>query len=427
MNQQRNSSQDPSVSADQRADDRIGVVDALRGLALLGMFVVHFIDNFSQPPTSAVERGIQQFSRLFLSDRFHTMFAILFGVGFAIQLRRADARGQPIVARYLRRMAALAGFGIVAEIVFGFQILFGYAVWGLVLLPVRRWPSWALLVLALVCGAARPIYSVARAAYYTPAISAQDLVTRDQAAEAAQRSAPMFKALRSTDWRAAFSARTQRMRGYYATPILPPSDLLYFLIGVLALRLGLLEQPNRHKGLLVGLIVFGVWSWALKMWVLPGFRPGPLPGLGEWYAPTVARDWLRSGFGLIRVQWLTLTYMGGILLLVARNASALHRLAPLAWAGRMALTNYMLQIMVLGTLFWPYALGLHSPLWAAPLCGVGLFAIQALLSRWWLRQYRFGPLEWVWRCITYWRVEPIRRTRSLASDNYVVLGREGAG
>jgi uncharacterized protein len=83
----------------------------------------------------------------------------------------------------------------------------------------------------------------------------------------------------------------------------------------------------------------------------------------------------------------------------------------------MALTNYMLQIMVLGTLFWPYALGLHNPLWAAPLCGVGLFAIQALLSRWWLSQYRFGPLEWVWRCITYWRVEPIRRTQSLVPEN----------
>ncbi len=427
MTQQRISSKDSGVSADSSIDDRIGVVDALRGLALLGMFVVHFIDNFSQPPTGGVERGIQQFSRLFLSDRFHTMFAMLFGIGFAIQLRRADAQGRPFVRRYLRRIAALAGFGIIAEIVFGFQILFGYALWGLVLLPVRRWSVWALLVLALVCGAARPIYSVARAAYYTPGISAQELVTRDQAAQAAQSARLALRALRSPDWRAAFAARVRRMRGYYATPILPPSDLLYFLLGVVALRWGLVEQPNRHKRLLVGLIVFGIGSWAVNRWLLAGVRPGPLPGPGDWFAPTVARDWLRRGFGLIRAQWLTLAYMGGILLLVARNPRALRRLAPLAWAGRMALTNYMLQIMVLSTLFLPYALGLHNPLWSAPLCGIGLFTVQALLSRWWLSRFSFGPLEWVWRCVSYWKVEPIRRTQSLTPGNYTTRGSEGAG
>jgi len=74
----------------------------------------------------------------------------------------------------------------------------------------------------------------------------------------------------------------------------------------------------------------------------------------------------------------------------------------------MALSNYMLQVMVLSILFQQHMLGLYLPLLAAPLFGLALFIIQALLSRWWLSRYRYGPLEWLWRSVTYWKRQPIR-------------------
>src|SRR5258705_6504422 len=119
--------------------DRIGSLDILRGIALLGMFLVHFNDyaNGSDPATR-LAATYQKIVALFFEQRFWTMFGILFGVGFALQLRRAEARGGTFAATYFRRLVALGGFGLVAHAGLGFNVLFGYPVWGVPLLLVRR-------------------------------------------------------------------------------------------------------------------------------------------------------------------------------------------------------------------------------------------------------------------------------------------------
>jgi uncharacterized membrane protein len=99
----------------RRSLDRIEVLDVLRGIALLGMFLVHFNDKATASDagwgfTAAYQRGVS----LFFEERFWAMFAILFGVGFAVQLRRAEARGVGFGPTYARRLAALAGFGLFA-------------------------------------------------------------------------------------------------------------------------------------------------------------------------------------------------------------------------------------------------------------------------------------------------------------------------
>jgi len=405
----RSSPSSPDVHSILASSPRIANLDVLRGLALVGMFIVHFVDNIAVAPQNGAERHIRQFSALFLSDRFHTMFAILFGIGFAIQLQRADASRRPFVARYLRRMAALAGFGIIAELMFNFQILFGYALWGCTLLLVRRWSIVALMALAVLVGVSRPIYAIARAAYYTPALSAQQFVSLEQAASKTEsaRFAAMGRALRSPHWHEALRARVWRMQFYVPRPFLPPNDVLYFLLGVVALRLGLFERPDTRKGILLGLLMFGIASWALATWGFPRMAPRPLPAASHSYAPTVLANAAMRGFNLIRVQWLTFSYMAGVLLLDAYRARLFVHLSPLAWAGRMALTNYMLQVAVLCTLFSPSALGLHVHLLAAPIFGILLFSAQSAFSYWWLQRYAYGPLEWVWRSITYWKIQPL--------------------
>ena len=93
--------------------DRIDVLDVLRGIALLGMFLVHFSDrSYDASGLGDIYKWIVY---LFFEERFWAMFGILFGIGFAIQFRRADARGEPYTAKYLRRMAGLAVFGFIAH------------------------------------------------------------------------------------------------------------------------------------------------------------------------------------------------------------------------------------------------------------------------------------------------------------------------
>src|ERR1041385_1546959 len=105
---------DGAVAADP--GERIGVLDILRGIALLGMFLVHFNDNsVGGDAASGLSATYQRVVTLFFEERFWTMFGILFGVGFAVQLRRAEARGAAFPAMYLRRLLALPGVGLVGH------------------------------------------------------------------------------------------------------------------------------------------------------------------------------------------------------------------------------------------------------------------------------------------------------------------------
>jgi uncharacterized protein len=108
-------------------------------------------------------------------------------------------------------------------------------------------------------------------------------------------------------------------------------------------------------------------------------------------------------------QWLCLTYVGGVALLLAYRPRWTSRLRLFADAGRMALTNYMPQVVVLDVLASGYGFGLKLRPSAYVIAAVLMFSIQAAFSRVWLARYRFGPLEWLWRTVTYLRWQPLRR------------------
>jgi len=404
----------PSTPLAAPPTGRLDVLDVLRGIALLGMYVVHFNDyatsalEGSPAAASAPVRVLESTISLFFDGRFYTMFGMLFGIGFALQLRRADARGERFTARFVRRLAALAVFGAIAEGVFGYNVLFGYALWGLPLLLIRRWPIRALVVLAVLCAASRPIYNVGRFA----------IVGRDRFVAETQAKATAFRAAsarrdtetESRDFRTVVAARARFMPIFHRQwSVLPWGSFTLFVVGLIWFRLGLFDQPEQHRRLIVALMVAGAASWAIEDWGLPFGAPIPQPlpkdisTLG--FLTAIART---NGLMLFRDAWLAFTYIGAVLLLVAHDRSWLRRLASLGWAGRMALTNYMTQVIVLDVLFSKYGFGLTVTPFVGPLCAVTLFAAHALFSRWWLTRYRLGPLEWVWRSVTYWKLQPQR-------------------
>ena len=393
------------------SSERIDVLDVLRGIALFGMYVVHFHDYAAEAAgdsPAAFVRGINHLAGLFFDGRFYTMFGILFGVGFALQLRRADARGEQFVGRFLRRLAALAVFGIIAEGIFGYNVLFGYAAWGVPLLLVRRWPVRALLVLLVLCAASRPIYNISRVAVLGPdRVNAANKV-RSEAFQAAL--AAHERAEQADSWRTVVPARLRFMPAFHRQwSLLPWGSFTLFLIGLIAFRLGIFDHPEAHRRLIIACAAAGVASWAFVWWVLPiGPRPPQvLPHdltVGR-MAATIARV---NAFMLVRDAWLAFAYIGGVLLLVANDRAWIRRLAAFAWTGRMALTNYMTQVILLDSLFTPHGLGITVTPAMVPLGAITLFAAQAVLSRWWLARYHLGPLEWIWRSATYWRPQPMR-------------------
>lgn len=380
------------------AEERLEALDILRGLALCAMILVHFHQKMRRE-AGGIEDLIGWAVWVLVEQKSWGTFAFLFGVGFAILLRRLDARGASILPTYLRRLAALAVFGVVAEVGFGFSILFDYASWGLALLVMRRWSTRALLAAAALLACARPMVAELTALHVwwtssSPAVPAGRELWA--AVDAATRQ-DSYLALLSARW-ALFSHWF--LHGW--RDLLPIVSLTLFTLGLLAVRHGVLDEPARHRRLIKGWMIFGAISWAVSWLVL--FR---LPSTG-----IAGADWpLAYGFGLIQDQWLCFTYIGAIVLLLDARPVWRRRLALFGFAGRMALTNYMIQAIVLDALSSGYGAALTIRPYLYPVATALLFGIEALASRAWLERYRFGPLEWIWRMVTYARIPPLRRAR----------------
>lgn len=360
-------------SASVGTSERIEALDIIRGFALFGMILVHFHQKM-RVDKSGLEDVIPWFVWIFVEQKAWGTFALLFGAGFAILLRRLEARGDAVAPTYLRRLATLALFGIVAEVGFGFHILFEYACWGLVLLAVRRWPNRALLGAAICSAAARPVTALLlpRAADATVPAAA---LSKTVAAAAAQGS---YSTLLAARWALFVNSFQPGWR-----ELLPDSNLALFIVGFLAVRVGVFDEPLRHVRLIVTWMTFGLVSWALA-----------------WTAP------VESGLGIIEDQWLCFTYVGGGVLLLAYRPAWTRRLAIVGFAGRLALTNYIVQAMVLDLLSSGYGAHLELRPYEYFPGAVALFACEALASRAWLARFSHGPLERLWRSATYARLAP---------------------
>jgi uncharacterized protein len=386
-----------AVAAPVEAIERIHALDILRGLALFGMILVHFHQRM-RLEASGLEDLIGWGVYVLVEQKAWGTFAFLFGVGFAILLRRLEARGVPIASIYLRRLAALAAFGVVAEVFFGFTILFTYAAWGVALLVMRKCSTRTLLVAAALVACARPVAAEVMAihAWLVPGTtaSAVSMAAFAQAAEQASRQGS-YPVLLAARWNLFVASLPYSWRSF-----LPDVNLALFTLGLLAVRHRVLDEPREHLRLIKGWMLFGAFSWAMSWVVLDRLPRTSIPGA----------DWpLAYGLGLLQDQWLCFTYIGAVVLLLAFRPEWTQKLAMFGYAGRMALTNYMVQIIVLDALASGYGVGLKLRPAVYPLVAVALFGAEALASRWWLERFRFGPLEWLWRVVTYADPQPIRR------------------
>ncbi len=385
-----------AAAAPLDAAERLHAIDILRGLALFGMILVHFHQK-TRLEVTGVENLIPWAVWVGVEQKAWATFAFLFGVGFAILLRRLEARGAAVVPIYLRRLATLACFGIVAEVGFGFSILWAYAMWGVALLVLRKWSTRALLISAAVAASSKPVIAEVTAllvASRGAALPASTTAVWYQAVEAATHQ-KSYLTLLAARWDLFVETHPATWQDF-----LPDVNLALFILGLLAVRLGILDHPKQHVRTIVGWMIFGTLCWGTAWLVLRNIPTPAIPGA----------DWpIAYGFGLVQDQWLCFTYIGAVVLLLAYRPVWTARLAAFGPAGRMALTNYMFQAAVLDFLSSGYGLDLKLRPYVYVAAAVLLFSIEALYSSAWLQRFRFGPLEWVWRTLTYARPQPLRR------------------
>jgi len=396
-----------------RASERIVTLDILRGIALLGVLVANVYTAFNHlwslsPETwdnaFILDRVTSDGILIFVEGKAITTFSFLFGLGFALQMLRAEKKGTPVVPFFSRRMTVLLPIGVLHAVLLWYgDILVAYALLGFVLLLFRKrddrtlvlWAGALVVAVPLVFGGlawwqavagvepgARPVWDVA---------VIENLRSRDVAT------------VLTTNFILVLDRWTM---GYRA---ILPMFLAVFLIGFVVGRRRIFEDVELHRdafrrwrawgfGVGFSLVAFQTYGWRL----LPAEAQEAVPWLS-------IVGW---GMWVLSPLFVAAGYIATATLLIHDREAWRRRLSIFAPVGRMALTNYLAQTALCLLIFYGPGLGLMGQV--GPTVGLGIalavFAAQIAWSHWWLARFRFGPMEWVWRVLTYGKLQPMRVT-----------------
>jgi uncharacterized protein len=393
------------------AGERIEVLDALRGAALFGIIAAN-MRGFSGPLaayfnhtvmwTDPASRVAQAFVDLFIQGKFITLFAFMFGVGFAIQMERADRSGITSRVFYVRRLAVLLLFGVLHFVfVWWGDILVPYALLGFLLMLFRKRSQQALLRWAAVLYA----YPILLATLMWALESAGVPIPSPPPAtpEELQRIIAVYA---SGTYGDIVGQNVKEVPlTIFGLIFFYPRVLGVFLFGLWVWRAGIVRDLPSKTDLLRRCQKHGLWVGllfnAMAVAVNEIFHPDP-------FAP--------SALGLVVGLCLTIgvpagsTFYASTVALLWEKARWRERLRPFVAVGRMALTNYLLQSLVCTTLYYSWGIGLYGRV--GPLLGfvptVVIYAVQVALSAWWLRHFASGPMEWLWRRLTYGNLSRVR-------------------
>ncbi|WP_110929051.1 DUF418 domain-containing protein [Bacillus massiliglaciei] len=369
--------------------ERIAVIDILRGLAILGIFMVNmpsfytpinYMDGYDRW-TSGSDRYLYIFTDIFAQASFYPLFAFLFGFGAVILCERTVQKGKSFPFLFSKRLFALLVIGCLhAFFVWHGDILITYALLGFIFLFFYKMGGRALLwigsLLYLIPNGLLALGMLA-VTLFEPSLAVfptdQDMVRQSMETYSAGTFMEIMRQ-RISDW-------------YYVNnglnaPFLFLSIFPLFLIGAGFAKLQWLNDIQIHRKKLAVL----VWAGLFLGLVFKCF-----PYLTAYNAGTMYVQEFGGPF-------LSIGYIGGIALLFQKKQAALL-LRPLGSVGRMSLSNYLFQSLLCSFLFYSYGLGLYGKIsyTAGFLLLVGIYAVQVFLSERWLRKFRFGPAEYMWR------------------------------
>jgi len=400
--------------------DRIEIVDALRGFSLAGIVLVHMIENYIGGPSpqeamaatnlGVVDSIVQGFTSLFIQGKFFALFSFLFGLSFFIQMDKASEKAISFEGRFLWRLVLLFGIGFVHHLFYRGDILTIYAVLGILLIPFYRIRKKFIFIITtlLFLGLGRylifmffgdqSLFLGTRIDLESPKITAYFDILKNGS---------LYEVFRDNTLQGHFMKLDFQLgifgRGYLTFG--------FFLLGLLAGKIDFFKNYITNKK-----NIRKAFIWSIVLFLISGGLTAGLFTIASDFgkAPVAFDNWLTI-FGMTTFD-LSNIFMTFILIcaftLLFIKTKGEHILMKFAPYGRMALTNYVGQSIIGTFILYGWGLGYIGELRHLYTFGIGISIIllQILISKWWLQKFTYGPLEWLWRSLTYFKLFPFKKS-----------------
>lgn len=438
------------VAQPVEAKDRVGSVDVIRGVALLGILAINIVCfawpaevssvPLLDPDAGSLDVALWAFDHSVFDTKMISLFSMLFGAGLILMSDRAEGRGTRLVWVHYRRMSWLLVIGLIhAYLIWMFDILVVYAACGFLLYPFRKLRPRTLIVIGVCLNLIYvPLFLMLLGfrTYVVPfmretAARAEAKLKADKPLEEWEEATldawkeilDAWKELNAPGSREDFLKEIEVYRSSYPTIVKHRAgELIWFhLFGI---PLFMIELVGGRMLIGMGLMKLGVFSAACskrtyQTMMLAGYGAG-LPLMAFDVHHLMSHDFYRNReFEAFLEGWYFLWLLGslpvvfghiGMVMLVYRSGTLPWLTRRLAAVGRMALSNYLFDSIVFTTLFYGYGLDLFGAIHRPMLYVFVLltWAFQLWFSPLWLGAFRYGPAEWAWRSLTYWKPQPLR-------------------
>lgn len=391
--------------------ERMQVVDALRGFALTGIVMAHMYEQFIAAPrptgnwdviANLADQITSGFIFLIVYGKFYSLFALLFGISFGIMMERAARAGNNFSARFIWRLGLLLLIGILHAALYRGDILTAYVLIGLSLPAFYkvsdRW-LWILIVALLLGCGQWVVFGLLGKGSFLPWSSAPDSPEVARYVEVLKHGSltDVVRENLTTGLAHKFDFLFAVFGRAYMT-------LAYFLLGMWLVRHRIVHDLSVYRPQLKRVFWISLAATLVSLGLmLTAFALMPeLMQFTQW-----RHVFAFSFYNYFNIA-ATFALGSGFALLFLRAGGAWSK--ALGAYGRTALSNYVLQSLVGTTLFFGFGFGLLGQLhdWQTLLLALVIIFLQVRISVIWLRHFRYGPLEWLWRCGTYWQWLPLR-------------------
>ncbi|WP_404451706.1 DUF418 domain-containing protein [Virgibacillus necropolis] len=381
-----------------RESKRLLWIDAARGFAIFGIFMVN-VGAFSAPYfmhggeagawPGTVDHFVQSFIDVFFQASFYTLFSLLFGFGFQLMIDRLVEKGEHVYGILFRRLLLLIGFGVVHAFAIWYgDILLSYGIIGLLLLLFVKVKNktlliWAFLLMGIsVTYYTTFLYDVREYLGFVDHGAIKQAIVNYQS-----NSLSDIWSQNYVDWEYA--------NGGISYLFLTSTLLPLFLVGMFIARKRWLHDIERFQKVLK-------WGWLISLVIFLVLKLGPYA-----YGNPIWFSFIQDNLGGSASALFYIFSIG----LLAKTDLGMKLIRPFVHVGRMSLTNYISQSVIMFILFYGIGFALYGTI--SPLEGVIIvviiYTLQVFASRWWFRHYQFGPLEWIWRVLTYNKKQAFRK------------------